>query len=115
VVYVFKNLKIKHFERTGVADGGSFDVEEKIGVSGVLKYILINMNGSRPTKSTITILLDDEPITRDRTLCKIFGDSVNVAIELDKRVSDTTVFKCEGVNKEGATVDVSIDLLIDAV
>jgi len=115
MVYVFKNLKVKHFEHPSIADGGTFKKDEKIGVGGVLKYILINFNGARPTKSTITIWLNNEPITRDKTLCRLFGSSVEEAIELDVRVSDTDIIKYEGVNNEGATADISVDLLIDSV
>jgi hypothetical protein len=108
-----KNPVIKIFEHAGVGAGttfsGSWDADEDY----VIRHILIKANGAAPTKSTITIRVDNTPITKDKALCNTFGTNAQDALLLNIPLKKGHKFDYEGTNNEGAAADFTIELVME--
>lgn len=113
MAYEFKNPCIKIFEHSGVADGASFSSEWDADESYTLKYIFVKADGARTTKSTITLWIANTPITKDRALCNTFGSNPEDALPLNVPLAKGTRVKYEGVNREGATKDFTVELVLE--
>jgi len=107
------NPIIKFFQNTGVADGSSFDGEWDSDDEYVIRHILIKADGAAPTKSTITIRIDEEPITKDKALCNTFGTNAENALLLNIPLGKGRKFSYEGVNNEGAAKDFTVELVME--
>jgi len=107
------NPIIKYFENSGVANGGNFSGEWTADEDYVIRHILIKADGSAPTKSTITVRIDGEPITRDKALCNTFGSNANNALLLNIPLGKNRKFEYEGTNSEGATKTFTVELVLE--
>ncbi len=107
------NPIIKIFENTGIADGGKFSDEWESDDNYIIRHIFIKADGAKTTKSTITIRIRNEAITRDKALCNTFGTNAEDALLLNIRLNRSDTFEYEGVNKEGATKDFTVELVME--
>ena len=110
---VFSNPIIKIFEHSSIADGATFSDDWEFDDDYVIKYIFIKADGAATTKSTITIRLDNVPLTKDKALCNTFGTNPENAIELNISVKKSQKIDYEGTNNEGATKDFTIELVME--
>ena len=111
--YEFKNPVIKYFEHSSIADSGSFSQEWDTDDEYVLRHIFIKADGARTTKSTITVWVGNMPLTKDKCLCNTFGTNPEDALLFNMRIAKGVKIKYEGVNKEGATKDFTVELVFD--
>jgi len=109
----FENPVIKFFINSGVADGGTFSGEWDSDANYVIRYIFVKADGARTTKSTITIRIDNRPITKDKALCNTFGTNPEDALPLNIPFAKGSKFEYEGVNHEGATKDFTVELVME--
>ncbi len=107
------NPIIKYFENASIADGSSFKGEWSSDDEYVIRHILIKADGAATTKSTITIRIDGDPITKDKALCNTFGTNAENALLLNVPLGKGRKFDYEGVNKEGAAKDFTIELVME--
>ncbi len=107
------NVIIKYFENAGIADGGKFSGEWDSDDDYVIRHILIKADGAAPTKSTITIRIDGDPITRDKALCNTFGTNAENALLLNIPLGKGRKFEYEGTNSEGATKTFTVELVLE--
>jgi len=110
-----KNPVIKYFENADVADGATFSGEWDADDNYVIRHIFINAGGSPPTLSTITIRIDGTPITKDKALCKSFGQNADNALLFNIELGKDRKFEYEGVNHEGATKTFTVELVLEKV
>jgi len=108
-----KNPVIKIFEHAGVADGATFSKEWDADYDYVIRHIFIKADGAATTKSTITIRIDGQPITRDKALCNTFGTNAENALLLNIPLNKGHKFDYEGTNNEGAAKDFTIELVME--
>jgi len=113
VTYEFRNPCIKIFEHPSIADGASFSKEWDTDDSYVLKYIFIKADGARTTKSTITLWIAGTPLTKDKCLCNTFGSNPEDALLFNIQIPKGARINYEGVNKEGATKDFTVELVFE--
>jgi len=110
-----KNAVIKYFEHAGIADGGAFSNEWKVDDDYVLRYIFIKADGAKTTKSTITLRINNNPITKAKALCNTFGTNAEDALLLNIALSKGDTIDCEGTNNEGATKTFTIEFVLEKV
>jgi len=111
----FKTIVIKYFINTGIAAGASFSGEWDTDIDYVLRHIFVKADGVAATKSTITIRIDNVPLTKDRSLCNAWGTNAEDAILLGIRMPKGTKIDYEGTNNEGATKDFTVELIMEKV
>jgi len=111
----FKNLVIKYFINAGVAAAATFSGEWDTDADYVLRHIFVKADGVAATKSTVTIRIDNIPLTKDKALCNTFGSNVENAILLNTPVAKGTKIDYEGTNNEGATKDFTVELIMEKV
>jgi len=111
----FKNLIIKYFINAGIAAAASFSGEWDTDADYVLRHIFVKADGVAATKSTVTIRIDNRPLTKDKALCNIFGSNAEDAILLGIRMPKGTKIDYEGTNNEGATKDFTVELIMEKV
>jgi len=111
----FKNLVIKYFINAGVAAAATFSNEWDTDADYVLRHIFVKADGVAATKSTITIRIDNIPLTKDRALCNAFGTNAENAILLNTSLPKGTKIDYEGTNNEGATKDFTVELIMEKV
>jgi len=109
------NVVIKIFENTGIADGGKFSDKWDSDDNYILRHIFIKADGAKTTKSTITIRIRNEAITKDKALCNTFGTNAEDALLLNIRLNRSDTFEYEGTNAEGATKDFTVELVMEKV
>ena len=112
---MFKNIVIKYFEESSVSAGGTFSGEWDADENYKIRHIFINADGAAPTQSTITIWVDNVPITKAEALCKSFGQNAENALLLDIDLSKNKKFKYSGTNNEGAAKTFTIELVMEKV
>ena len=110
-----KNAVIKYFEHAGIADGGAFSNEWKVDDDYVLRYIFIKADGAKTTKSTITLRINNNPITKAKALCNTFGTNAEDALLLNIPLSKGDTVDWEGTNAEGATKTFTIEFVLEKV
>ena len=111
-----KELKrpvVKYLEDTGVADGGTFSGEWTFDDDYNLRHIFIKADGAAPTKSTVTVRIDGDVITKDKCLANTFGTNAENALLLNYPVKKSQKIKIEGTNNEGATKDFTMELVLE--
>jgi len=102
---------IRYIEVTGVADGSPFSGEWTADDDYIIKRIFIRRSdGGSWTKSTITIKIDEVASTKTKSSVAIWGSDVLNALVIDYDFPKDRVFKFEGVNQEGLTIDVRVEL-----
>jgi len=109
----FKNLVIKHFTHSSIADGGTFSNTWDADDNYILRFIFINFDGALGTKSTITIRINNVPLTKDNALCRSFGNTVENALPLEIDFRKDSKFEYQGVNHEGATKQIDVELVLE--
>jgi len=106
--------EIRHFESIGLAAGAKWEDSWKAEKDYLIRYIFIRRgDGAAYTKSTVTIKIADEPYTRPKALCAIFGTTVEVALPIDEDLPTQTEFAWALVNNEGAAIDAHIELVLE--
>ena len=110
-----KNPIIKYFENTSVADGGTFSDSWDSDDDYIIRHIFIKADGAATTKSTITIRIDNVPITRDKALCNTFGTNAENGLLLNIPLKKGSKFEYEGTNNEGAAKDFTVELVMEKV
>jgi len=79
----------------------------------VIRHILIKADGVAPTKSTVTITIDSNAITKDKALCNTFGTNARDALLLNIPVRQSQYFKASIKNEEGADKDFTVELVLE--
>jgi len=108
-----KNPVIKFFIHEDVAVGETFKGSWDSDGDYIIKYIFIKADGGSTTKSTITIRINNVPITKDKALCNAFGTNPENAIPLSIPFSKGMKFDYEGVNNEAAAADFTVELVME--
>jgi len=109
-------LFIKHFDHDGIADGGAFEEEWKSDGDYIIKYILIKRkDGVGLTASDITIRIQNIPITKDHALCNTFGTDIMNALPINEELRETWVIDYAGTNREGVTINLVVELVLEAI
>jgi len=107
-------LKIKHFDHDGVAVGGKFEKVWTADRDYIVRAVLIKRkDGVTLTKSDITIRIAKDPLTIDHTLCNTFGTDRLNHWPLEEELGAKQDFEYEGYNREGATIDLVIELILE--
>jgi len=107
-------LKIKHFDHDSVADGGKFEDKWTADRDYIIRAILIKRkDGVALTKSDITIRIARYPLTVDHALCNTFGTDRLNYWPLEEDLGDKQDFEYEGYNREGATIDLVVELILE--
>jgi len=111
----FKNLVIKYFINAGIPAGAPFSNEWDTDADYVLRHIFVKADGVAATKSTITIRINNVPLTMDRSLCNVWGTNAENAILLNISLAKGTKIDYGGTNNEGATKDFTVELIMEKV
>jgi len=107
-------LKIKHFDHDGVAVGGKFEKVWTADRDYIVRGILIKRkDGAAFTASDITIRINKDPLTVDHALCHTFGTTWENAWRFEEPLGDKQDFEYEGYNREGAAVDLVVELILE--
>jgi len=104
---------IKSLYHGTVANGSTFSASWDSDDNYNIKYIFIKADGNRTTKSTITIRINNVPITKDKALCNTFGSNPEDAIELNIPLERDRRIEIEGVNDEGADKLITVELVLE--
>jgi len=107
-------LKIKHFDHDGVTDGGKFEKVWTADRDYIVRAVLIKRkDGVALTKSDITVRVNKDPLTVDHALCNTFGTDRLNHWHLEEELGAKQDFEYEGYNREGATIDLVIELILE--
>lgn len=107
-------LKIKHFDDDAVVDAAKFSDEWTADADYKIKAILVKRkDGVGWTDSDITIRIDADPLTRDHALCSTFGSDHLDHWPLDEDLKKNVKFEYEGYNREGATLSIVVELILE--
>jgi len=105
---------IKHFEHDSIADGNSVSKTWPSDADYTVKYVLIKRKDGQPlTASDITIYIGNTPMTMDKALASTFGSDRLNALELDWELTRDTEFKYTFTNREGATISIVVELVLE--
>lgn len=107
------NPVIKIFDLGSVADGASFSGEWTADDDYVIRHIFIKADGGATTKSTITIRIDNVPITKDKALCNTFGTNAENGLLLNITFKKDSKIDFSGVNNEGAAANFTVELVME--
>jgi len=104
----------KRLENTGIADAGTFEGKWTADADYVLKQVYITRHaGAGFTKSTVTLKIDERPITKDSILCSQLGPDKPTAVEWNQDLREHAIFEYAGTNREGTTIDLSVLLVLE--
>jgi len=107
-------LKIKHFDHDSVADGGKFEERWPADADYIIRGILIKRkDGIALTKSDITIRIAKDPLTVDHALCNTFGTDRLNHWPLEEKLDKAQDFEYEGYNREGTTINLVVELILE--
>jgi len=107
-------LKIKHFDHNSVADGGKFSETWTADADYVIRGILIKRkDGAALTASDVTIRIVKDPLTIDHALCNTFGTDRLNYWPLEEDLPAKTDFEYEGYNREGTTISLVVELILE--
>lgn len=105
---------IKHFEQDSISDGGTWESEWVADENYTIKYILVNRKDGQPfTASTITMHIEDQPLTKDKAPVKIFGNDMLNAMPINESLDKDKKFSFSLKNEEGTTISVMLDLVLE--
>lgn len=104
---------IKILELGSVAGGATKEGSWTADDDYVIRHIFIKADGSAPTKSTITMRIDDYVITKDKVLCNTFGTSARDALLLNIEFKKSATFHYSLLNQEGAAKNFTIELVLE--
>jgi len=107
------NVYIKIIGPKTLADGSMDDFTWEFDNDYVLRHIFIKADGEAPVKSTVTISIDENTITKDKALCNTFGTNANNALLLNIPVRRSQHFKASIKNLEGAQKDFTVELVLE--
>ena len=113
MTYEFKNPVIKIFELGTITAGSTFSGEWDTDDSYVLKYVFVKADGAKTTKSTMTFLINNVPLTKDKCLCNTFGSNPEDALLLNISLAKGVHLEFEGVNNEGADKSFTVELVME--
>jgi hypothetical protein len=106
----------KRLENLNVVAGAAFENKWVSDANYRIKKILITRHdGARFTASTITIRINEKPITKDSILCLQVGSDVLTAIEWNQDLPKDSVFDYAGTNNEGVAISLSVTLLLEVL
>jgi len=107
-------LQFRHFDHDSVADGAKFEQKWTADKDYTVKAFLVKRkDGASLTKSDITVWIMDEPLTRDHVLCSTLGVDWFTAWRLEEPLNKNTDIRYEGYNREGATIDLVVELVLE--
>ena len=109
------NPIIKHFEKSSVGTGETFSDQWDSDDDYIIRHIFVLADGAKTSKSTITIRIDNKPITRDKVLAQIFGTNAEDALLLNIPLRKNARFEFELINNEGAAKDFVLELVLEKV
>jgi len=106
----------KRLESPSVADGSPFEGKWTADADYRIKQILVTRHdGASFTASTITLKINEKPITKDSILCSQVGADMLTAIEWDQDLKRDWVFEYAGTNREGVTISLSVVLVLQVL
>jgi len=107
-------LRIKHFDHDGIADGGKFEKTWTADKDYIIKYIFFKRkDGASFTASDVTIWINMDPITLDHALCDTFDGDVLTGLPINEPLERDWEFKYEGYNREGTTISLVVELVLE--
>jgi len=107
-------LKIKHFDHDSVSDGAKFEDKWTADKDYVVKGILIKRkDGVALTKSDITVRIAKDPLTVDHVQCDTFGVDHLTYLRMEEELKTAQEFEYEGYNREGVTIDLAVELILE--
>jgi hypothetical protein len=107
-------LKIKYFEHPSVANGATVSNEWTADRDYILRGILIcRKDGAAFTASDVTIRINKDPLTLDKALCSTFGSDHLNYWPLEEDLKKDWPIDYSIVNREGATVDITVQLILE--
>ena len=109
-------LKIKHFSHDTIADAAKFEGKWTADKDYKIKGILVKRkDGIGWTDSDVTIRIAADPLTLAKALCSTFGSDYLNAWPLDEDLKSKTDVQYEGYNREGETISLVIELMLEVV
>jgi len=109
-------LFIKHFDHDAVADGGTFEDEWTADFDYVIKAIFFKRkDGAAFTKSDVTVWIAGIPLSKEAVLCNTFGTDWLNRLPIEEELKVKQPIKYSGVNREGATIDIAIEIVMEKV
>jgi len=107
-------LKIRHWDHDSIADDAKFEKKWDADDDYTIKHILIKRkDGESFTESEITIRIDGDPLTKDHAQCNTFGTDILNAFPIDEPLDKGKYFEYEGYNREGATISLVVELILE--
>ncbi|MCD6434017.1 MAG: hypothetical protein J7L14_00190 [Candidatus Diapherotrites archaeon] len=107
------NVYIKLLGPKTIADGAMDDFTWEFDGDYIIRHIFIKADGAQPVKSTVTIGIDENMITKAEALCNTFGTNANNALLLNIPVRRSQHFKASIKNLEGAQKDFTVELVLE--
>jgi len=105
---------VKRFSHTGIADGSTFEEEWTADLDYTLRHILVKRtDGKGFTKTDITIRINEVPLTRPSCLVNTLGTDKLNALDWAEDLPKTAKIDYSGTNREGVTIDISVELVLD--
>jgi len=109
-------IVVKHFDHDGIADGGTFEKEWTTDKAYKIHYIYFKRkDGYSFTKTEVTVWLEGEAITKPEALARTFGEDPLYALKLMYEIGAKQPVKWSGTNREGATIDIAVELILEEV
>jgi len=107
-------LIIRHFHHEDVADKATFEEEWTADKDYTIHYIWFKRDdGASFTATKVTVWVNRIPLTRDEALARTFGEDPLYGVKWMEPLKAKQPFKYSGTNREGATIDISVELLLE--
>ena len=107
-------LIIKHFDNDSIADSGTFSGSWTADADYTIKYFFVKRkDGAAFTESTITVRIDNVPMTKDVALCSTFGTDILNGLPVNWDLPKDSKIEYSGTNSEGSTVSIAVELVLE--
>jgi hypothetical protein len=104
---------VKIIEFGTITAGGTVEKSWTADDDYVIRHILIYADGQAPTKSTVTMRIDNYVITKDKALCRTFGTNAEDALLLNIPFGRSSTFYASIKNNEGADKEFIVELVLE--